>query len=349
MIMPWQNTKFLRLCLLLLVFTSKILLAQPQSGAIVGVVTDSEGRGIPNISISIFGSTLTASGVSTTTNQNGEYRFPTLPPGEYKVDFFLGGFQHLIREGIKVQVGKTFALNTELNLAPVQETTIVRGSPLIDVRSNNIGTHYSTKDLENLPTARDVWSVLEEAPSMVSRNFNVGGNESGLQTVFNARGGSWSQNTHSLDGIDITQPGFTGVAQFYIDYDTIEELQASTTAHSAEVLSPGVSLNVITKSGSNNFHGGAKFFFENSDMQSSNLASDLVAIAGFGEKIDSFTDFHAELGGPILRNKIWFYGAFRDHRIDRFMPGFPIAESTEIQYGLFKGTVFVGQNHRLQF
>src|SRR5262245_30744886 len=197
--MQRQTAKLVCFCLLLLVCTSKILQAQPQSGSIVGTVTDSEGQPIPNVHISIYGPALIASGISTITNQDGYYRFPTLPPGEYKVDFFLEGFEHLVREQIKVQVGKTFSLNTELSIAPVQEITIVHGSPLIDVRGNNIGTHYSDKDLENLPTSRDVWSVLEQMPSMVNRNFNVGGNESGLQTTFNARGGSWSQNTHSLD------------------------------------------------------------------------------------------------------------------------------------------------------
>src|SRR5207247_8546795 len=165
-----------------------------------------------------------------------------------------------VREGVVARVGATISVNAGLEVNPVKEAVVVSGeSPVVDMKGTTVGADYSKEMLEDVPSARDIWSLMEQTPAVVTDKFNVGGIESGLQSLFSARGGSWQQNQFNLDGINVTDPSAIGATDFYFDFDTFEEVQVSTGATSAEVTVPGVFINIVTKSGGNAFHGGGKF------------------------------------------------------------------------------------------
>ncbi len=300
------------------------LLAQTQSGAIDGTVRDATGQVLPGVSVTLEGETLITSHVTTTSDQ-GVYRFRNLPPGVYALRFELSGFKTLNREGVIVDVGKTTAINVTLELATVAETvTVIGESPMVDVKSTVIGTNFDEQVLQDVPSARDVWSLLEhQAPGVTTNRLDVGGSETGLQAVFSARGSSWQQNSYYLNGVNVTCPAALGASGYYYDFDSFEEVQVETGSHPASVNAPGVFLNMVTKTGGNEIKGGGAFYYQESGTQSSNFTKELEDRGASPSAFDFLSDANAQLGGPIVRDRSTFFFSWRDERVHRFVPGFP--------------------------
>jgi hypothetical protein len=340
---------------LLLILVATIAHTQTQTGGIVGNITDPENNPVPGTTVTLSSPALIRGTVTTQSDEDGYYRFTSLAPGTYRMEFANQGFRSLVREGIVVRVSSTISVNATLEVNPVSEALVVSGeSPVVDIKQTTIGTNFSKEILEEVPNARDIWSLMEQTPAVVTDKINVGGIESGLQSLFSARGGSWQQNQFNLDGINVTDPAATGATLFYFDFDTFEEVQATTGATSAEVTVPGVFINVVTKSGGNELHGGAKFLYEDEALQAHNLDDDLrqafnitPEIEDLFQRIDYISDASVQLGGPIQKDKIWFFGAYRDHRIHRGVPFYPVAEATDIKYALAKGTFNITPSNTL--
>jgi hypothetical protein len=160
--------------------------------------------------------------------------------------------------------------------------------------------------LQSVPNARDMWVVLETTPAMVMDRFNVGGSKSGQQSRFSAGAGD-SQNSYNFDGIEITDMAATGAAT-YLPYDAFQEIQVSNQSHSAEISTPGVHLNIVTKSGTNQFHGMAAYYFQNGSLQGNNIDQELIdAGVEEGDEFKELNDYSLSLGGPILRDKLTFF------------------------------------------
>lgn len=343
------------LFLFLFTLSATFVLAQGTTGAIVGDVTDSESQPIGGVTVTLTSPALIEGTLTAETTGDGYYRFTNLPPGDYKIEFGIAGFSTLVREGIRVQVGATLTINAALQLAPVEETILLTGeTPLVATKEATISTNFNQEQLENIPSARDVWALMEITPGVITDKFSVGGIESGLQSLFSARGGSWTQNQFSLNGINVTDPSAIGASDFYFDFDTFEEVQVSTGAHSAEVDVPGVYINVVTKSGGNEWHGGAKFLYENDALQGSNLNDALADQFNLPadqrdkfQTLDYLSDVAFQIGGPLLKDKLWVFGSYRDHRIHRFVPFYPVAEGTDIKYVLTKGTYQLNQDNKV--
>jgi hypothetical protein len=346
--------------LLLLTFTlltvmvvGTIVQAQTQTGGIVGNVTDPESNPLPGAAVNLSSPALIRGAMTYQTDKDGYYRFSNLAPGTYRLEFNMQGFRGLVRDGIVVRVGATISVNASLQVNPVEAAVVVTGeSPVVDIKQNTVGTHFSEKMLQEVPNSRDIWSLMEQTPSVITNVINVGGIESGLQSLFSARGGSWQQNQFNLDGINVTDPAAIGATDFYFDFDTFEEVQVTTGATSAEVTVPGVFINVVTKSGGNDIHGGAKFLYEDEALQAHNLTDQLIQDFGLTpevqdlfERIDYLSDASFQLGGPIKKDKIWFFGSYRDHRIHRGVPFYPVPEGTDIKYSLLKGTFKINENN----
>ncbi|MCI0416488.1 TonB-dependent receptor [bacterium] len=352
-----MSNQALRFAVPFLIFIAfaTIIHAQTQTGGIVGNVLDSESNPVPAAAVSLNSPALIRGQMTTQTDGDGYYRFSNLTPGSYRLEFSMQGFRTLVREGIVVRVGATISVNVTLQVNPVEAALVVSGeSPVVDIKQTTVGTHFSEKMLEEVPNARDIWSLMEQTPSVITDKINVGGIESGLQSLFSARGGSWQQNQFNLDGINVTDPAAIGATDFYFDFDTFEEVQVTTGATSAEVTVPGVFINVITKSGGNDFHGGAKFLYEDEAFQAHNLNDELIDAFGLTpevqdlfQRIDYLSDVSFQIGGPIKKDKLWFFGSFRDHRIHRGVPFYPVAEGTDIKYSLLKGTYNINQNNTI--
>lgn len=295
-----------------------------QTGTIAGKVTDPSGARLPGVTVTLTSPVLITPRV-TTTDSEGGYRFPSLPAGKYALGFELGGFRKLTHSGVVVSIATTLSLDASLEVGSVSETVEVVGEQtLVDVTQTNVATNLDVAMLQGIPTARDVWAILQNmAPQVVLDREDVGGSEGGLQAVFSTHGSSWHQNTYAMDGVNVTDPAATGAAGFYYDYDSFEEVNISTAQHAAEVGTPGVYYNFVAKRGTDSFHGGAAYYFENSSLVSDNVTPELQEKGiTSGAGVELFSDATAQLGGPLIKEKLRFYTAWRDWRIHRNVPNF---------------------------
>lgn len=294
-----------------------------QTGNVVGKVSDDTGARAPGVSVTLTSPVLiTPRRLST--DGEGAYRFTALPPGTYSLAFELQGFRPITRRGIMVSPATTLTIDETLVIGELAEAIDVVGAPLVDVTQTNVATNLDVAALQQLPTARDVWAILQNlAPQVVLDREDVGGSEGGLQAVFSTHGSSWHQNTYAMDGVNVTDPAASGAAGFYYDYDSFEAVNISTAQHSAEVGTPGVYYNFVAKRGSDSFHGGLAYYFENGGMVSDNVTAALREKGlTSGAGIELFSDATAQLGGPIIKDKLRFYTSWRDWRIHRNVPNF---------------------------
>jgi|RhiMethySRZTD1v2_1073278.scaffolds.fasta_scaffold12054_3 hypothetical protein len=292
------------------------------TGSITGTVTDNTGAILPGVTVTATSPALMGTQTSVT-NENGQYRFPSLPPGEYKLKYQLTGFGAVNREGIIVGIGFNAAVNVQLAVANVSETITVSGeSPVVDTKNTNIQTNVTQEMLNSIPNARDIWTVIGQSPGMMVSNFDVGGSRAGTQTGFSAFGFS-DQVRIQVDGVNTTEG--TGGAGFYYDYGSFAEIQLGTDGNDAQAATPGVQLNAIIKSGGNKLKGNFHYDYENENLQSKNITPELQQKgAGEGTRILLYRDPNFDIGGPIKRDKFWYYGSIRDQRTGTTVSGFPV-------------------------
>jgi hypothetical protein len=297
--------------------------AQVSTGEIFGKVTDDTGAVLPGVTVTLTSSALIQPETASTA-VSGAFRFPNLPIGTYSVAFELTGFKKTIREGIIIQAGFNAEINTKLDLSSVQETVTVTGeSPVIDTKSTSIASNFDRVRMDAIPSARDPWVILEQTPGMVMDRQNVGGNQSGQQSSFLAHGSSSNQQWN-LDGATITDMASDG-SPFYFDFDAFEEIQITTGGQDASQDAGGVAINFVTKSGSNTLKGSSRYYVTDQKFESNNVTAALLAQgAGAGNPIQNIQEYGVEAGGPIVKNKAWFWGAANRNPIKVGVVGFLI-------------------------
>jgi hypothetical protein len=326
--------------------------AQTQTGEIFGRVHDPSGAVLPGATVTLTSPALIQP-QTTVAAASGSYRFPNLPIGVYTVTFELTGFQRIIRPEVRIQAGFNAEVNGRLELSSVQETVTVTGeSPIIDVRSNTLGTNFGKELLEAIPSARDPWVILEQTPGMVMSVQNVGGNISGQQASFGAHG-STSNQQWNLDGATITDMA-AGSSPTYFDFDSFEEIQVTTAGGDASQEASGVAINFVTKSGSNQLKGSGRFFDANKTFQADNAPAEVIAQGGgAGNPLKDVHEYGVEVGGPIIKNKAWFWGAISRQSIQVGVLGFlkdgAPAGSTDVDDLETDETVLNNQNLKLNY
>ena len=168
-------------------------------------------------------------------------------------------------------------------------------SPVVDPKRDNVSTTITNEELQNIPSARDPWVVLQTVPGIIVDRVNVGGSESGQQSNYVAKGADTGDNTWNLDGIPITDMTALGSTPTYYDFDMFQEMNVSTGGADVQASTPGVQLNFVLKSGTNNFHGSGRVFYENKDLQATNLPSELEdtlgGVSGKGNRLDQYADY----------------------------------------------------------
>jgi hypothetical protein len=295
--------------------------AQQQTGRIDGVITDATGAVVPGATVLLTGATTAQ--VEAITSANGDYHFLNLSPGTYAVTAKLAGFADVVRQNVIVQTGGSTQIDLQMKPSGVQETVTVTGaSPVVDTRRTTTEVTFDQTQLQEIPTARDPWVLLQQTPGVLVDRVNVGGNESGQQSLF-VRGASDGTDTMwNLDGIMITDPSAIGSSPTYYDFDAFQEVQFTTAGNDVRQQTGGIGVNFVTKRGSNQFKGSGRFFGTTKDLQSRNISSDVVtaqptfghACSGdtskrCGNEIDRVMDFGLEIGGPIAKDKVWFWGS----------------------------------------
>jgi hypothetical protein len=309
--------------LVLLLVACASLNAQVYTGTIAGRITDQTGAVLPGVSVTLTANVLIRPELAVSSS-TGAYRFAELPIGTYSLTFELPGFQTLVREGIILTAGSTQTINAQLGIAEIQETITVSGeSPVVDVRQTGIPEAFENERLENIPTARDPWVILEQTPGMAMNKQNVGGNESGQQSGFYTRGTSSSQNTWNYDGVNITDNAATGSSPMYFDFGAFEEINITTGGASPRMQTAGTGINFVIKQGTNQWRGQAQFYGNHNSLQSNNITPELQAQgAGAGAPIKYILDYGFDIGGPIIGDRAWIWGDYGVQDIHKGTVGF---------------------------
>lgn len=341
---------------LAIVFLATFLSAQDstQTGVIGGRVTDTEGAPLPGVTIIIKSPALIQATQSTVSTASGAYRFVLLPIGSYEVTFTLSGFKTLVKQDVNVAVRRTTTVNATMQVTTLEETvTVVGENPIVDVKSSTIATNFNIDMLQKLPSARDPWVLMEMTPGMVMNTQNIGGSESGQQSSGYAHGTMRDQTTYNLDGVQVTDAAAAGATAMYFDFDSFAEISIETGAHAVDIQSSGVILNMITKSGGNKFSGGISLYGEDESFQDKNIPkTPEYESAGFGNPTDYVYDYGADLGGPIVKDKLWFYSAFRRTEINKYVIGYelqgkPGTEYADLKHWTGKLTWQLSKNNRM--
>ncbi len=352
-----MRKKRLSSLILSLLFLTTLIAAQDtlQTGNISGIVTDTEGVPLPGVSVTINSEALIKRTQSAVTTASGKYRFVFLPVGTYDVKFEIQGFKTLLKKSVKVALRKTTTVSAVLEVATIAESvTVVGEAPVIDTKSSTIATNFTIEMMQKIPSARDPWVLMEMTPGMVMNRQNVGGSRSGQQSSGYAHGTMRSQTTYNLDGVQVTDAAASGATAMYFDFDSFEEISIETGAHSTDIQTSGVVFNMITKSGGNKFRGGISLYGEIEDLQANNIPEDEPEYedVGFGNPTDYVYDYGGDLGGPIIKDKLWFYTAFRRTEINRFIIGYEIepdvpgTEYTDLKHWTGKLTWQITNNNK---
>ena len=302
------------------------------TGSINGKVADSSGGVLPGVTVSA--TSPSSMGVqSSVTDTGGNYRFPALPPGTYTVTFELPGFNTLKRENISISMGFSATINVELAVASLNETVTVTGdSPVIDTSNTRVQQNFKLEALQEIPNSRDLWSLLAVTPSVTMGRIDVGGNRAGTQTGYTAYGFS-GQNRVLVEGINTTE-GTSG-AGFYVDYGSFEEVFLGTIGQGAEMPTPGVQSQMLGKSGGNKFQGEFYDDYETNGMIGENIIKntpskflyDPVSNPGGNIRPHSnetlkYRDTNINIGGPIKKDKVWWYFSYRNQKTSVGQPNF---------------------------
>lgn len=353
---PWGafTNRFAFLTFVFAAMASATAHAQVQTGSILVKVADEQGAVLPGASIVITSPALVAGQMTATSDDGGQWRFPSLSSGLYSVKVELSGFQGMIREGVPVQVGQTSPVDFTLKVSSVQETvTVAATSATVDTTSANVSVNLGEELLQSTPGGRDIWALIEtKVPGLVMSRPDVGGTSGGLQGTYSARGTTSAQNSQFLNGINVGDPAAIGAAGFYYDYDAFEEIQVSTGAHDITVPTSGVFLNMATKSGGNLWAGRATLAWEGNSTQGQNIDDELAGL-GFRpntNEVDYVSDVNISAGGPLVKNKVRIFGSFRDWRVHVFTPvqnSQIVLDQTNITSGLLNTTWQVNASNKL--
>jgi hypothetical protein len=307
------RTTWLALLVCLISFSA---FAQIQSGNIYGTVVDKEGAALPGVTV-----TLTGVGAAQTTvsDDSGRFRFLNLSPGTYSLRSELSGFGAATRSGVRVSVGANADVTMTLNPSLAETITVTAEAPLLDIRKAGTGATMTKVELEQIPTSRDPWTVLQQAPGVQVDRMNVGGSQSGQQSVYLGKGAGSRENTWNVDGVNITDNGATGSSPTYYDFDSFEEMQITTGGSDPRVQTPGVQLNMVTKRGTNDFRGSGRYFYTPGSFQAeATVPEEAEGYLERTNEINYVRDYGAELGGPIWRDRLWFWGARADNKISNY-------------------------------
>lgn len=308
---------------LLLVLGVTSAFAQQQTGEIYGRATDTSGAVLPGATVTVAGPALIQPRVAVT-SETGTYRIPELPIGTYSVTFELAGFKTTAIQDIRLTIGFRAQVNAAMELSTVQETVTVTGaSPLVDTREVGTKQAFDLETLQNIPSARDPWVMLERTPGIFMDRANVGGNQSGQQSNYISRGATGTNNKWSIDGVDITDMSATGASPIYYDFDMLQEMQVTTGGADVTQQTGGVGINLVTKSGTDSFKGNGRFLITDQKFQGDNITEELRAQgAGAGAPIQNIRDYGFDVGGPIAKSKLWYWGSYGTQDVKVGVVGF---------------------------
>lgn len=321
--------------------------AQTVTGSLFGTLTDASGARLPGVSVMVTSPQLITGQEVRQSSADGQYRFPTLPPGTYAISFELPGFQTVQRENVVLLAGQSLAVDARLQVAKLADAvTVLARPPLIDTRSAAVMNTVDSSTLDSLPIARTFTEVLNLAPGVTQTGAS--GSRPGDTGGTSVHGGTVRQNVYNVDGLSTNDPNVSS-AVTDLPLDMFQEVQVTTAGAPAEFgEASGALFNYITKSGGNTFRGGAQFYYQSKELASSNLSSALKAVGLTRGGLDHQYDGTALVGGPIVKNRAWFFANVRIVEQSDRQSDFPAPRETTARTMFVKGTVQAASAHRAE-
>jgi len=348
-------SKFFVLALLCVCLTAGSVFAQRLTGKITGTVSDPDGIPLPGVTVEISSPSMMGGVQAQITSVNGDYRFINLPPGTYTLVFKLEGFQTLVRENVKLSIGKTVNENMVLQQATLKESvTVTAASPVVDATQSGLSHIFSKDDLEKLPIGR--WSyfdVIKFAPGLLMTS-----QETSRIVAF---GSNSESNSFRVDGVELSSPAI-GVAWVTTTQEAFEEVETLGMGAPAEYGSlTGAVVNVVTKSGGNTFHGALSYYGQFDALTADNNPwkvldpsippeeAYLYPDSAYSYHRDRYLSAAINLGGPVVKDRLWFYGTFeRQDEKTAYWNEYPgYATSYPASKAFFKLSAQPGSQHKL--
>ena len=293
--------------------------AQGMSGDLIGTVKDAQGGVLPGATVRVSSPALIGGTVTSTTNEKGQLRFQALPPGVYTLDVELKGFAPYRVPDVSVGAGSTIDIPVVLTVAGSVSVVVEGTSSRIDARDPGYGTRFSKEDLQTIPTRRASMFDWIRSASGISPSSPT----SGTSTTVSAFGSGTNENQFLFDGTNFTCP-CNGVARSEPGVDFIQEIQVQSIGASAEFGNvQGAVINVVTRQGSERFLYDASYYSQMNGLTSQPamlpLAAPLKGETGY-ERV-KYRDFTTNLGGPALRERLWFFAGYQHLRDYDSQPG----------------------------
>jgi hypothetical protein len=311
----------LAFAVVLLAFPSHLL---AQASGINGVVRDTSGAVLPGVTVEASSPALIEKVRSVSTDSQGRYSIVDLRPGVYTVTFTLAGFAGMRREGIDLPASFTATVNADLRVGALEETITVTGdAPVVDT-SNVVRRQVVSKDtIEAMPTSKNWSTIGVMAIGVFSNQNDVGGSAGEHQNQLKAHGGSFNDRLVQMDGLMISNMACNYSCTGLSTNDaSTQELSFEVGAISAETGGGGVRVNIIPKEGGNTFSGSAFGNFSNSSLQSDNIDADIIAQGVTStDSLDKIYDTSFAFGGPVKRDRLWFWTAHRYWGYEIFRTG----------------------------
>ena len=275
--------------------------AQTATGGIRGTIHDETDAVLAGVTVEMSSESLIGGPVVEVTNAQGQYHQERLPVGIYRISFTLQGFSNVVRENVRVEVGRTIDIDATLSVSSVAETvTVSAASPVVDSLHAGTTTNFNLQLLQNIPSTRTSW--FDTVAFMPAVRTDL---QSANSATFLLYGSNSDQNSYQFEGMDITGLG-SGIVWDFPNPDIIQELQFVGVGASAEHAGfQGGIVNLVTKSGSNRFRLRGSAFFTDDGMVSNNTPNELLPY-----KVDYYQDYTWEIGGPVKKDRLWFAAIF---------------------------------------
>jgi hypothetical protein len=297
---------------------------------IAGTVTDATGAVLPGVTVEVRSPALIEQVRSVVTNDQGQYLVAALQAGAYSVTFTLPGFATVVREGVKLTVGFTAQIDAQLSVGAVTETITVAGaSPVVDLRNVNQQQVMNREIIDSIPSGKSITGYGLLVPGMIGAEHwgtplaqDTGGMSVQSRQRMSIHGGNHEDQQLDLNSLDVGDAFSQGVNLAFFPDTNMEEMQFQFSGNAAEIETGGVRVNMIPKEGANSFRGQFFTTFTFSELQANNLDDRLIS-QGLRDPtvVDQVWSFNPNIGGPIVRDKLWFFAAHSSQRANIFPTG----------------------------
>jgi hypothetical protein len=319
------------LCMLLLIPSSYLMAQGSVAGTITGTVTDSQGAAIPGAMVTVSSPAM-LNPKSQQSVEGGAYLIENLPPGEYEVMCSLPGFKSFVEKGIVLTAGFTATIAISLGVGDTTESVLVSSmGPVVDVQSSTTPATFDTTLLQNTPSGRDPWSTLAQTPGVTTSTFDVAGNNSYQQSQMSVHGSKTTEQVYAFNGLNLSSSSGTAIS-YYVDYDSFQEIQVVTSAAPPEIPNGGTYMNMITRTGSNAVHGFTSFNYLDDKTQAGIKPPIFTPVGGSptpvvlaGSPFIRAFDATADVGGPIIKDRWWIFGAYREYQLKQQLRSSPLS------------------------